>query len=147
MALEGSSHRPDIVEFIESMPVAALLGIRLVELSSGHAEYELTIQPEVTFDGSVVQGGIVGTLADFAGVTAAMSALDEGWFSSTVDFQVQNLAPAVGERLVAVGESLRSGRRIGLSRADVWAVRGDERVLCATALTTSVPIAPRASGE
>lgn len=143
MALEGGQHRPDIVEFIESMPVAELLGIRLVSLSPGRAEYELTIQREVTFDGFVVQGGIVGTLADFAGVTAAMSALEEGWFSSTVDFQVQNLAPAVGDRLVAVGESLRSGRRIGLSRADVYAIRGEERVLCATALTTSVPIAPR----
>ena len=143
MAVEGSQHRPDIVEFIESIPVTKLLGIRLVSLSAGRAEYELTIQPEVTFDGSVVQGGIVGTLADFAGVTAAMSALDEGWFSTTVDFQVQNLAPAVGDRLVAVGESLRSGRRIGLSRADVYAIRGDERVLCATVLRTWVPIAPR----
>jgi uncharacterized protein (TIGR00369 family) len=144
MTTDHPQHRPDIVEFIESMPIVALLGVRLVELSPGRAEYELPIQREITFDRSVVQGGIVGTLADFAGVTAAMSALDEGWFSSTVDFQVQNLAPAVGDRLVAVGESLRSGRRVGLSRADAYAIRGDQRVSCATALTTSVPIAPQA---
>lgn len=138
-----SQHRPDIPPFISSMPVAALLGIRLVELAPGRAEYELEIRPELTFDGRVVQGGIVGTLADFAGVTAAMAALDEGWFSSTVDFQVQNIAPAIGDRLIATGEALRSGKRVGLSRAEVYAISGEERTLCATALTTSVPIAPR----
>lgn len=138
--------RPDLAAFIESMPVVDLLGIRLVELSPGHAEYELPIKPEITFDGRVVQGGIVGTLADFAGVTAAMAALEEGWFSSTVDFQVQNVAPASGDRLVAVGEAMRSGKRVGLSRVEVYAVSGDERTLCATALTTSVPVAPSAGG-
>ena len=138
-----TSHRPDLVAFIESMPVVNLLVIRLVTLTSGRAEYELPISPEITFDGKVVQGGIVGTLADFAGVTAAMSALDQGWFSSTVDFQVQNLAPAAGDRLVAIGEALRSGKRVGLSRVEVYAVDGEERTLCATALTTSVPIPPR----
>ncbi len=138
--------RPDLVAFIESMPVVDLLGIRLVDLSPGHAAYELPIKPEITFDGRVVQGGIVGTLADFAGVTAVMAALEEGWFSSTVDFQVQNVAPATGDRLVAVGKAVRSGKRVGLSRVEVYAVTGDERTLCATALTTSVPVAPLADG-
>lgn len=144
MATDPShSHRPDIPAFIESMPVASLLGIRLVNLGRGRAEYELPIRPEITFDGKVVQGGIVGTLADFAGVTAAMSALDVGWFCSTVDFQVQNVAPAAGDRLIALGEAVRSGKRVGLSRVEVYAVHGEERTLCATALTTAVPVPPR----
>jgi uncharacterized protein (TIGR00369 family) len=139
----SESHRTDIRVFIESMPVVALLGIRLIKLGRGNVEYELPIRPEITFDGKVVQGGIVGTLADFAGVTAAMSALDEGWFCSTVDFQVQNVAPAAGDRLIALGEAVRSGKRVGLSRVEVYAVRGEERTLCATALTTAVPVPPR----
>ena len=34
---------------------------------------------QLTFDGRSVQGGLVGTLADYAAVSAAISALPEGW--------------------------------------------------------------------
>jgi uncharacterized protein (TIGR00369 family) len=91
-----------------------------------------------------VQGGIVGTLADYAGVSAAAAALGEGWMAATTGFEVHNVAPAVGERLVAVGRAVSVGRSVAVSRAEVYAERGDERVLVAVATTTCRPFEHRA---
>ena len=72
-------HRPDLRDAILSMPVARTLGLRVVGLASGVSVMELDVRPEWTFDGRTVQGGIVGTLADFAGVSAATASLPAGW--------------------------------------------------------------------
>jgi acyl-coenzyme A thioesterase PaaI-like protein len=44
--------------------------------------------------------------------------------------------PAVGEKLVARGRVVRSGRTLTVAAADVFAVRDGKETLCATSLTT-----------
>ena len=43
---------------------------------------------------------------------------------------------------MTVGESLRLGKRMRQSQADMYVVQGNERVLCVTELMTSVLIVP-----
>jgi acyl-coenzyme A thioesterase PaaI-like protein len=75
-------------------------------------------------------------LADYAGVSAAACALDDGWFASTAGFEIHNIAPAQGQRLVAVGQAVRNGRRTSISRADVYAVNAGAWTLTCIATTT-----------
>jgi acyl-coenzyme A thioesterase PaaI-like protein len=86
-------------------------------------------------------------LADFAGVSAETCTLDPGWSSSTTSFEVHNTAPARGVRLIAMGQAMKVGTSIGVSRAEVYAETGGELSLVCLATTTCKPfrIAPVAS--
>jgi acyl-coenzyme A thioesterase PaaI-like protein len=78
-------------------------------------------------------------LADYAGVSAVACTLPAGWFAATTGFQVHNVAPAVGERLLAIGRAQHVGRTVAVSRAEVYAVTGDVATLVCVAMTTCRP--------
>lgn len=116
--------RFDLKLLIESMPASRLLGIAVRGFAlGGISVLELPVQASLTHDGSTVQGGIVGVLADYAGVSAASSTLGDEYAVATAGFEVHNLAPARGELLLAVGRLVRAGRSNAVSRADVYCVR------------------------
>jgi len=132
--------RADLAAAIEAMPASRLVGLRVLGFApNGGSALQLDIVPALTFDGRVVQGGIVGLLADYAGVSAASSTLPAGWAASTTGFEVHNLAPAAGERLVAIGEAVQVGKSHAVSTARVWALAGDAATLVAVATTTCRP--------
>ena len=54
----------------------------------------------------------------------------------TVEYKVNFVAPAKGERLLARGEVVRSGATIAVCKGDVLAYDGGEEKLVATMLTT-----------
>jgi uncharacterized protein (TIGR00369 family) len=132
--------RADLKAAIEAMPASRLLGLRVAGFGAeGASRIEMPIRPEISFDGHVVQGGFVGVLADYAGVSAAACTLPAGWIASTTGFEVHNLAPAVGQRLVAVGRALSVGKTLGVSRAEVYAQHGERWTLVCAATTTCRP--------
>ncbi len=137
-----AGHRSDLRLAIQAMPAAKHLSIRVRGFDpAGISVVEMQIAPELTFDGTVVQGGVVGVLADFAGVSAAACTLPSGWLASTTSFEIQNLAPASGVQLVAVGRSISVRRTWAVSRADVYAMQAgrDAPVLVAIGTTTCRP--------
>jgi uncharacterized protein (TIGR00369 family) len=133
--------RPDLARGIMSMPASQSLGLRVVGFTpQGVSVIEMPVAVQWTFDGAVVQGGIVGVLADYAGVSAAAATLPAGWIASTTGFEVHNIAPAKGEKLVAIGRAVSLGKSLCVSRADVYALRGDEATLVAIGNTTCKPL-------
>jgi uncharacterized protein (TIGR00369 family) len=133
-------HRADLRAAILGMPASRLLGLQVTGFApEGTSRIELPVRPELTFDGHVVQGGLVGVLADYAGVSAAACTLPTGWIAATTGFEVHNVAPAVGERLIAIGRSQHVGRSLGVSRAEVYAVKGNAATLVCLATTTCKP--------
>jgi acyl-coenzyme A thioesterase PaaI-like protein len=71
-----------------------------------------------------------------AAACAGVTMLPDGWAASTIDYTVKLLALAVGEKLVARGRVVRSGRTLTVAAADVFVVRDGKETLCAIALTT-----------
>jgi uncharacterized protein (TIGR00369 family) len=118
------------------MPAARLLGITVRGFGDGVSVVVMPVRHDITFDGRVVQGGIVGTLADFAAVSAAIAAAPVGTFGSTTSFDVHNLAPAAGEQLFGIGRLVKLGRSQAVAAADVYAENKGEATLVATALAT-----------
>ena len=130
----------ELAAAITAMPVSRLIGLRVLGFASGgRSVLELPITPQLTFDGRRVQGGIVGMLADYAGVSATSVTLAPGWAASTTGFQVHNVAPAQGERLVAVGKAVQVGKTHAVSTVHVWACSGKQATLVAVATTTCRP--------
>ena len=127
---------------VESMPVAALLGITVEQVDDGTCVLSMPCSTALTSDGSTVQGGIVATLADFAAVSAASTLMPPGWFLMTTGVETHHLAPARGARLIAVGRSIKSGGRTAVAAADVYLDSADG-TLCLTARFSAAGIPPR----
>jgi uncharacterized protein (TIGR00369 family) len=101
-----------------------LIGAQLAAVEAGRCIIELAVRDELTQQHGYVHGGIVGMIADSAGGYAAFSLMPADASVLTVEYKINMLAPAAGERLVATGEVLKPGRTLSIVRADVVALQG-----------------------
>jgi uncharacterized protein (TIGR00369 family) len=113
-----------------------LLDARVVEAGEGRCVIEVPFRDELTQQERYFHGGVIGAIADNAGGYAALTLAPPDREVLTVEYKVNFLAPARGERLVARGEVLSAGRRLFVCQAEVEAVDGGERRTCATLLQT-----------
>nr|WP_240158603.1 MULTISPECIES: PaaI family thioesterase [unclassified Burkholderia] len=78
-----------------------------------------------------VHGGVVGMIADSAAGYAAMTTVAANASVLTVEYKINLVAPAAGDKLIARGEVIRPGRTLIVTKAEVFAVTGDKETLCA----------------
>jgi uncharacterized protein (TIGR00369 family) len=78
-----------------------------------------------------VHGGVVGMIADSAAGYAAMTVVPANASVLTVEYKMNLMVPADGERLIARGEVVRPGRTLIVTRAEVFAVKAGRETLCA----------------
>ena len=78
-----------------------------------------------------MHGGIVGTIADSAAGYAAMTVVPAGASVLTVEYKLNLVAPAQGQRLIARGQVVRPGRTLIVTKAEVFAIDDDKETLCA----------------
>ena len=121
---------------IYSMPIAQFFGLRFTRIEPGSVEIEMPFRKELSFGEGAFQAGPIGTLLDFTAGSAAATLLASDWGTSTIDFTVKVLAPARGEKFIARGDVVSSGKSISVGEAKVFAVAGSTETLCATGLVT-----------
>lgn len=114
-------------------PFMKLLDIRVLSADGVTAELELPLREELTQFTGYAHGGVVATLADLACTVCHKTP------TVTVDLRIDYVRGAVGQKLSAVGTTIREGKRIVTTRADVFAHRDGERRLCAIAQATLTP--------
>jgi len=101
-----------------------LIGAEMTTVEPGRCTIELPVRDDLTQQHRFVHGGIVGMIADSAGGYSAFTLMPADASVLTVEYKLNMLAPAQGERLIARGEVLKPGRTLSVVRADVWAVDG-----------------------
>ncbi len=97
---------------------------------------EVPFHDDLTQQERYFHGAVTGAVADTAGGYAALTLAPPGREVLTVEYKVNFLAPAWGEKLVARGEVVSAGRRLFVCRAEVAAVENGEERTCATLLQT-----------
>ena len=130
----------------EKQGLMRLLKAEVVEAGGGRCVIEVPFRDELTQQERYFHGAVTGAIADNAGGYAALTLAPLDREVLTVEYKVNFLAPAWGERLVASGEVLSAGRRLFVCRAEVEAVDGDERRTYAALLQT-VALSPVKGGE
>ncbi len=137
--MSGNEATPDYVAELRSRsekePIAAFLGVRLVELSPGYSKVTMKLKPEhLNFNGMVF-GGIVMALADQAFAYGSNSL---SLPSLATQFNIHLIAGAApGDELTAECRVVRSGRRVGISEMTVTNQAGK---LIAKATGTTIPV-------
>lgn len=120
----------------EKQGLMRLLGARVVEVGEGTCTIEVPFDEKLTQQERYFHGAVTGAIGDNAGGYAALTLAPPDREVLTVEYKVNFLAPAYGDRLVARGEVVTAGRRLFVCKAEVSAVDGDEERVCAVVLQT-----------
>jgi uncharacterized protein (TIGR00369 family) len=108
-----------------------LIGAQLGEVTPGFCSITLVPRPEVSQQHGYVHAGVVSMIVDSAGGYAGFTLFPVGASVLTVEFKLNLLAPAEGERLIAEGFVVKPGRTLAITRGEVHAERGGKRTLVA----------------
>lgn len=119
----------------------ASLGAEITELAHGRCVIAVPFSSSVGQHNGFFHGGVIGAIADSAGGYATLSALPFGSEGLTLEYKINFLRPAAGERLIAEGTVLRAGRSVSVTRVDVIVEMNGTRTLCA-AMQQSIMRAP-----
>ena len=121
-----------------------LIGARLGRLGPGYCSVELPYRDDLTQQHGYIHAGIVSAILDSAGGYAGFTLFPADASVLTVEYKLNLLAPAMGERLVAEAEVVKPGRTLAITRGEVYAEREGKRILCAIMQQTLIVLAATA---
>ena len=112
------------------------LGAVLGRVNPGEVEIEMPYRTDLSQQHGFIHGGITTAILDSACGYAAFSLSAPDTAVLTVEYKVNFIAPAKGERFVARGEVVRPGASVTVCKGDVVAIEDGEEKLVTTMLTT-----------
>ena len=124
--------------------IMAHIGAVLDVVRPGHVEVSLPFLPQLSQQHGFFHAGVISTIADSAGGYAGFTLFAPGAGILTVEFKINLLAAADGERAIAVGDVIRSGRTLTVCRIEAFVEKGGRRTHCATGSQTLMSIVGRA---
>jgi len=124
--------------------IMAHIGAVLDVVQPGHVEISLPFLPELSQQHGFFHAGVISTIADSAGGYAGFTLFAPEAGILTVEFKINLLAAADGERAIAVGDVIRSGRTLTVCRIEAFVEKGGRRTHCATGTQTLMSIVGRA---
>jgi uncharacterized protein (TIGR00369 family) len=98
-----------------------LIGAAIGGLAPGRCTLVMPMRADLTQQRGFLHGGVTAALADSAAGYAAYSLMPAGSTPLTVEYKINLMAPAVGERFLATGEVVRAGRTLTIVEAEVVA--------------------------
>lgn len=120
------------------------IGARLTGVEPGAVEIDLPFRDDLTQQNGFLHAGIVTAVLDSACGYAAYTLMPAEADVLSIEFKVNLLAPAVGDRLIARAAVKRAGRTVTVCTADAFSVRGGEEHLVATMTGTMMTRLPAA---
>ena len=120
---------------LSNNPVVEFVGIKLVKVVPGRSHLVLPHRQELKNSMGLLQGGILGVLADVAGGVSLYSVLPDPVkvVIPTIEFKLNFLRPAGGQDVIARGRVAHHGRRIAVCQVDLST---EAETLLATGLFT-----------
>ncbi len=131
-------------ESFERQQVMKTLGIRIVRADAGFVELEMPYAEEFTQQHGFLHAGIVSTALDSACGYAAFSLMSADAAVLTIEFKINLMAPASGERFLFRAEVTKPGRTISVADGRAYAVKADgAEKLIATMTATLMAVVGR----
>ena len=109
----------------------ATIGATLDTVEPGYCAISLAPGPAVAQQHGYVHAGVIAAIVDSAGGYAGFTLFPATASVLTVEFKVNLLAPAEGERIIAEGYVVKPGRTLCITRGEVHALREGRRKLVA----------------
>ena len=133
--LTQASSNPELLERVRSsfalQGLMGLLGAELAAVSPGRVVIRLPYRDAFTQQDGYFHAGATSAIADSAGGYAGLTVFPAGSSVLTVEYKINLLAPARGDRLEAIGSVIRSGRTLTVCQPEVFALTQSARTLIA----------------
>ena len=119
------------------------LGAALTRVAPGEVDIELAVRDELTQQHGFLHAGALAAAADSACGYAALSLMPAGTAVLSVEFKINLLAPAAGDKIVARGRVIRAGRTVTVCWGEVAAHASGSERLVATMVGTMMTVRDR----
>lgn len=123
--------------------VMALIGAELTRVEPGLVTIELPYREDLTQQHGFFHAGVTGTIADSAGGYAGFTLFPAASSVLTVEYKINLLAPADGERLSATGRVKKPGRTLTVCDLEVVALKNGRATVCAIGMQTLICLTGR----
>lgn len=115
-------------EIFERQSFMRLIGARIETLLPGQCDIELPHRADLCQQNIYLHGGVVTALADTSCGIASSTLMAANAGILTVEFKINFLAAAEGERFLSRGRVLRTGRTLTVAEAVVYGeIKGEVR--------------------
>ena len=118
------------------------IGADLARVSPGAVEIVLPFRDDLLQHHGYVHGAVIAAIVDTACGCSALTLMPAGSTVLTVEYKINFMAPAAGERLIARGQVLRPGRKLTVCSGEVVAVVEGKEKPVAALMATMVRIPP-----
>lgn len=112
----------------------------ITDVALGRVEIAAPILPGARQQAGYAHAGLTFALGDSAAGYAALTQMPEEAEVVTVEMKINLLAPAIGDRLIAIGTVIKPGRRLIVVSAQVLAETGQVRKQVALLQGTMIPV-------
>lgn len=123
--------------------VMRTIGASMTRVEPGVVEIEMPFRPDLTQQDGFLHAGIVATIADSACGYAAFSLMPADAAVLTVEFKINLLRPAAGDRFVARAKVLKPGKTLTVVTGEVSAIDGGTEKLIASMMNTVMKLPDR----
>ncbi|MEM9967687.1 MAG: PaaI family thioesterase [Pseudomonadota bacterium] len=117
------------------------LGAEMTQISAGAVTIEAPILSIATQQQGYGHAALAFAIGDSAAGYAALSLMPLEQEVVTTEIKINLLAPSVGQRLIATGRVLKSGKRLSVVSAEVHAEQDGLHKLVAVLQGTMMPVA------
>ena len=127
-------------ESFSRLALMRTIGAGLVKVAPGEVDIDMPVRDDFRQQHGYVAAAIVTAIVDTACGFAAMSLMPAGATVVTVEYKVNFISPARGERLIAHGRVVKAGRVLTVCAGEVRALSDGLPKTVATMLGTMVSL-------
>jgi len=124
-------------------PAMETIGASLAQVAPGRVVIELPFAPGLTQQHGFLHGGVVGMVLDSACGYAGFSLMPVEAAVLTIEYKINMLAPARGQRFRMEGLVVKPGRTITVTEGRAYAIDGGAEKLVATMTCTLMSVVGR----
>jgi uncharacterized protein (TIGR00369 family) len=130
-----------INESFKRQGMTQALGFEFIAAEKGKVEFAMPRSEKVLQQQGAFHGGALGTLADICCGYAALTVAPDGMEVTTVEYKINFVSSAVGERVVCIGEVKKAGRTLTICTAELFDEKDGLRKTCGYMQATVINIA------
>lgn len=137
---QDENFKDKVTKSFERQKAMKTLGITLEKIEAGRIELNMPYIEDFTQQHGFVHAGILSTAMDSACGYAAFSLMPKESAVLSIEFKINLLAPAIGEKFIITGEVLKAGKTISVCLSEAYSVSGNDKKLVAQMTGTMMTV-------
>ena len=136
MNIQNPNYKQEVEKIFANSPFINDVGVEYQDCGPGWCNTILAIEPRHFQHSGVIHAGVLATMADNTAGVAAYTLVPEGVNVLTIEFKINLLRAATGERLLCGGKVLKPGRLFSIVESEIFAFpKGAQKLVCKATVT------------